>query len=108
MNKLDYNTQIDLLRSNDGGKTFHKLTLDSEGCQCCDIDSTVSPNGEVYIAYRDSKRDNATLSDYSDKYVLNYIDPESEYYKNSGAIQQGLAEASNMFNYNRHCYNPHY
>ncbi|MDN5845638.1 MAG: glycoside hydrolase [Candidatus Nitrosocosmicus sp.] len=93
MNKLDYDTQINLLRSADGGENFHGLTLEKEGCQCCDTATTVGPDGEVFIAYRDSSRDDPRLSDYSDEYIQNYVDPESESYKNSSAIQQGLAQA---------------
>lgn len=66
--KFDYITQLNVLRSDDGGKTFHKITLDKTACQCCDIDTAMGPDGEVYFAWRDS-----------DKSVIGPIDPNSGY-----------------------------
>ena len=89
MDKLDYITQINILRSTDDGNTFKKLTLDKEGCQCCDAATTPGPDGEIYFSWRDSKRTNALLSDYSDKYISNQSDSE---YVDKTALQQGLIE----------------
>lgn len=89
MDKLDYITQINILRSTDDGKTFQKLTLDKEGCQCCDTATTHGPDGEIYFSWRDSKRTNAQLSDYSDKYISNQSDSE---YVDKTALQEGLIE----------------
>jgi len=50
MDKLDYITQISILRSTDDGNTFKKLTLDKEGCQCCDTATTHGPDGEIYFS----------------------------------------------------------
>ncbi|MDN5867414.1 MAG: glycoside hydrolase [Candidatus Nitrosocosmicus sp.] len=88
--KIDLLTQIDILRSADGGDTFQKITLDKEGCQCCDTQTTHGPNGEIYIAYRDSDRDDAQLSDYSDPYIRN--NSESITPVKAKAIEQGLIE----------------
>ena len=89
MDKLDYITQINILRSTDDGNTFQKLTLDKEGCQCCDTATTHGPDGEIYFSWRDSKRTGAQLSDYSDKYISNQSDSE---YVDKTALQQGLIE----------------
>jgi len=89
MDKLDYITQINMLRSADDGNTFQKITLDKEGCQCCDTATAQGPDGEIYFSWRDSKRTNAQLSDYSDKYISNQSDSD---YVDKTALQQGLIE----------------
>lgn len=89
MDKLDYITQINLLRSTDDGNTFQKITLDPEGCQCCDTATTYGPDGEIYISWRDSKRTNAQLSDHSDKYISNQSESD---YVDKTALEQGLIE----------------
>jgi hypothetical protein len=88
--KIDYLTQINIMRSADGGETFQKITLDNEGCQCCDTATTLGPDGEIYFAYRDSDRGDAKLNDYSNNYIRNYsesIDPSQ-----AEALKQGLIE----------------
>jgi hypothetical protein len=89
MDKLDYITQINILRSADDGNTWHKITLDKEGCQCCDTATTHGPDGEIYFSWRDSKRTDALLSDYSDKYISNQSDSD---YVDKTALEQGLIE----------------
>lgn len=66
-----------------------KITLDKEGCQCCDTATTDGPNGEIYFSWTDSKRTNALLSDYSDKYILNQSESD---YVDKTALEQGLIE----------------
>ena len=63
--------------------------MDKEGCQCCDTATTHGPDGEIYFSWRDSKRTDAQLSNYSDKYISNQSDSE---YVDTTALQQGLIE----------------
>ncbi len=70
--KIDYLTQVNILRSDDGGKTFNKITIDKSACQCCDIDTAFGPDNEVYFAYRDSDREIIAPTDPSNKYNYNY------------------------------------
>jgi hypothetical protein len=89
MDEIDYITQMHVLRSNDDGKSFQKITLDNEGCQCCDTATAVGPDNEVYIAYRDSERNKIQPDDYSNKYITNKSDSE---YVDKTALEQGLIE----------------
>lgn len=63
--------------------------MDPEGCQCCDTATTHGPDGEIYFSWLDSKRTNALLSDYSDKYILNQSGLD---YIDKSALEQGLIE----------------
>jgi hypothetical protein len=89
MDEIDYLTQMHVLRSDDNGKSFQKITLDNEGCQCCDTATAIGPNNEVYIAYRDSERNKIQPDDYSNKYITNNSDSE---YVDKTALEQGLIE----------------
>ena len=89
MDQIDYITQMYVLRSDDDGKSFDRITLDNEGCQCCDTATATGPNNEIYIAYRDSERNKIQHDDYSNKYITN--NSESEYVDKT-ALEQGLIE----------------
>jgi hypothetical protein len=89
MDQIDYITQMYVLRSDDDGKSFDRITLDNEGCQCCDTTTAIGPNDEVYIAYRDSERNKIQPDDYSNKYITNNSDSE---YVDKTALEQGLIE----------------
>jgi hypothetical protein len=89
MDQIDYITQMYVLRSDDNGKSFDRITLDNEGCQCCDTATAIGPNDEVYIAYRDSERNKIQPDDYSNKYITNNSDSE---YVDKTALEQGLIE----------------
>jgi hypothetical protein len=89
MDQIDYITQMHVLRSDDNGNSFKRITLDDEGCQCCDTATAIGPNNEVYIAYRDSERNKIQLDDYSNKYIANNSDSE---YVDRTAVEQGLIE----------------
>lgn len=68
---VDLVTQMPVLRSTDGGATFDKFILDKESCQCCDIASTVGPDGEVYVVWRTSDREFKALKNPTDTYLYN-------------------------------------
>ncbi len=89
MDKIDYITQINMLRSADNGGSFQKITLDNEGCQCCDTATAHGPDGEVYISWRDSERNQIKPSDYSNKYISNLSDSE---YVDKTALEKGLID----------------
>jgi hypothetical protein len=89
MDEIDYITQMHVLRSDDNGESFQRITLDDEGCQCCDTATAIGPNNEVYIAYRDSERNKIQPDDYSNKYIRNNSDSE---YVDKTAIEKGLIE----------------
>ncbi|MEM3094404.1 MAG: sialidase family protein, partial [Nitrososphaera sp.] len=95
---VDYVIQMILLRSDDGGKTFDKVVLDEDACQCCDNVSTVGPDGEIYYAWRSSDRDVAQKNDFSDKYISTYGNrtkgQEYEWSDDAGkaAYDQGLID----------------
>jgi hypothetical protein len=72
--KIDYLTQVNILRSDDSGKTFNKITIDKSACQCCDIDTAFGPDNEVYFTWRDSDREIITPTNPENKYNYNYTD----------------------------------
>ncbi|MFM8658950.1 MAG: sialidase family protein [Candidatus Nitrosotenuis sp.] len=104
---VDLVTQMPVLRSEDGGKTFQQFILDKDMCQCCDIASTVGPDGEIYFAWRTSDREYAAPNDPEHnkhvKYLNNYND--TEYLKalasydpaGKEAYDKGLTELPNKY-----------
>ncbi len=86
--KIDYLTQVKILRSEDSGQTFNKITIDKSACQCCDIDTAFGPDNEVYFAYRDSNREIIAATDPSNKYNYNYT---SESY-DTNALNSGVVD----------------
>ncbi len=66
---VDLVTQMPVLRSDDGGKTFQKFILDKESCQCCDIASTVGPDGEIYVVWRTSDREYTAPNDPTNLHI---------------------------------------
>ncbi|MGD1837746.1 MAG: sialidase family protein [Nitrososphaeraceae archaeon] len=88
--EIDWKTQINILRSNDNGKSFQKLVLDKEGCQCCDIATTKGLDGEIYFSWRTSNRTDVTMNDFADKYIEDW--KKSDYFDDKNAINQGLIE----------------
>ncbi len=72
--KIDYLTQVNILRSDDSGKTFNKITIDKSACQCCDIDTAFGPDNEVYFTWRDSDREIIAPTNSENKYNYNYTD----------------------------------
>jgi len=66
---VDLITQMPVLRSTDGGATFDQFILDKESCQCCDIASTVGPDGEAYFVWRTSDREYTVPNDPEDKHI---------------------------------------
>lgn len=86
--RIDYLTQVHVMRSDDGGKTFNKVTIDNSACQCCDIDTAFGPDNEVYIVYRDSDRQLIAPTDPTNKYNYNYT---SEDYDKS-ALESGVSD----------------
>lgn len=86
--KIDYVTQVNLLRSDDGGKTFNKITVDKSACQCCDIDTAFGPDNEIYFTWRDSDREIIKPTNDSNKYNYNYTDDSYD----SGALKAGVVD----------------
>jgi hypothetical protein len=86
--KFDYLTQLNILRSDDGGKAFHKITLDKTACQCCDIDTALGPDGEVYFAWRDS--DKSMIGPIDPNYGYNYNYTKDDYDPN--ALDAGVTD----------------
>ncbi|NOS62307.1 MAG: exo-alpha-sialidase [Nitrosarchaeum sp.] len=66
---VDLVTQMPVLRSTDGGATFEQFILDKDACQCCDIASTVGPDGEVYFVWRTSDREFTAPNDPTNKHI---------------------------------------
>jgi hypothetical protein len=66
---VDLVTQMPVLRSTDGGDTFEQFILDKDACQCCDIASTVGPDGEVYFVWRTSDREFTAPNDPTNKHI---------------------------------------
>jgi len=66
---VDLVTQMPVLRSVDGGATFEQFILDKESCQCCDIASTVGPDGEAYFVWRTSDREFTAPNDPTNKHI---------------------------------------
>lgn len=90
---VDLITQMPVLQSADGGKTFQQFILDKDMCQCCDIASTVGPDGEVYFAWRTSDREYTAPNDPANKhikYLNNYTD--SEYLDMSTSMDGGVTK----------------
>ncbi|KAF6243369.1 hypothetical protein C6988_03755 [Nitrosopumilus sp. b1] len=83
LDDVDYVTQMPVLRSNDGGKTFEQFILDETACQCCDIASTVGPDGEVYFVWRTSDRYYIDESNPEDKHIkyLYKLKSQEEWYE---------------------------
>ncbi|MDN5866182.1 MAG: glycoside hydrolase [Candidatus Nitrosocosmicus sp.] len=51
---IGYPSSYTLVKSVDGGKTFDPpVELDDQNCVCCQTASAVSPDGEIYFAWRD-------------------------------------------------------
>lgn len=86
--KIDYITQLNILRSDDGGKTFNKLTVDKSACQCCDIDTAFGPDNEIYFTWRDSDREIIIPTNSSNKYNYNYSDESYD----TNALKSGVVD----------------
>lgn len=88
IDKIDYITPVNILRSDDAGKTFNKITLDKSACQCCDIDTAFGSENEIYFTWRDSDREIIVPTDDANKYNYNYTDESYD----AGALKDGVVD----------------
>lgn len=85
---VDLVTQMPVLRSEDGGKTFEQFILDKDMCQCCDIASTIGPDGEIYFVWRTSDREYMAPNDPENNKHLKYLN----YYSNDTEMLKAMAK----------------